>query len=193
MSQKGSGHGIRDLPSRLDRPPSWAARPAMWSSSPTCWKAGPRSRRLTCRMPTASCCMSWPLSQSMKPVQSLTAPGPRWTLPMRVAWRRARLIPAIGEALEWAQDRSIQTRKAKADRHAANVLPLIQTIKARGASLRQIASELNERGIEASRGGEWHAMTVRNAPHRAARGDTKQPCGMAHWAACPKILLKLNK
>jgi len=76
--------------------------------------------------------------------------------------------PVIREALEGGKDRSIQTRKTKADTHAANVLPLIQTIQARGASLRQIATELNERGIKTSRGGGWHAMTVRNVLERAA-------------------------
>lgn len=74
----------------------------------------------------------------------------------------------IKEALERGKERSIKTRKAKADTHAANVLPLIQTIQARGASLRQIAAELNERGIKTSRGGDWHAMTVRNVLQRAA-------------------------
>jgi len=30
------------------------------------------------------------------------------------------------------------------------------------ASLRQIAAELNARGINTARGGKWHATTVRN-------------------------------
>lgn len=63
---------------------------------------------------------------------------------------------------EIAALRGAQTRKGMADKHAANVLPLIATIQARGATLRQIATELNERGIKTARGGQWHAMTVRN-------------------------------
>jgi hypothetical protein len=74
--------------------------------------------------------------------------------------------PEIREALEGAKERSIKTRKARADTHAANVLPLIQTVQSRGASLRQIATELNERAIKTSRGGDWHAMTVRNVLQR---------------------------
>ena len=35
-------------------------------------------------------------------------------------------------------------------------------IAAGGASLRQIAAELNARGIKTARGGKWHATTVRN-------------------------------
>jgi DNA invertase Pin-like site-specific DNA recombinase len=50
----------------------------------------------------------------------------------------------------------------KADQHAANVLPIIRQIAAGGASLRQIANELNTRGIKTARGGLWYAATVRN-------------------------------
>lgn len=50
----------------------------------------------------------------------------------------------------------------KADQHAANVLPIIRQIAAGGASLRQIADELNARGIKTARGGLWYAATVRN-------------------------------
>jgi hypothetical protein len=46
--------------------------------------------------------------------------------------------------------------------HAANVLPVIRQIAAGGASLRQIADELNTRGIKTARGGLWYAATVRN-------------------------------
>ena len=52
--------------------------------------------------------------------------------------------------------------KAKARDHAANVLPVIEQIRAGGVSLRQIAAELNARGIKTARGGKWHATTVRN-------------------------------
>jgi hypothetical protein len=46
--------------------------------------------------------------------------------------------------------------------HAENVLPMIEQIRAGGASLRQIAAELNAREIKTERGGKWHATTVRN-------------------------------
>ena len=43
-----------------------------------------------------------------------------------------------------------------------NVLPVIRQIAARGASLRQIAAELNERGIKTARAGLWYPTTIRN-------------------------------
>nr|WP_291833402.1 recombinase family protein [Limimaricola sp.] len=39
---------------------------------------------------------------------------------------------------------------------------MIEQIRAGAASLRQIAAELNTRGIKTARGGKWHATTVRN-------------------------------
>lgn len=49
-----------------------------------------------------------------------------------------------------------------ANQHAANVAPVILQIASRGASLRQIADELNTRGIKTARGGLWYAGTVSN-------------------------------
>jgi hypothetical protein len=55
----------------------------------------------------------------------------------------------------------IATRTA--DRHAANVLPIIREIQRAGTtSLRAIAEALNARGVAAARGGKWQAMTVSN-------------------------------
>jgi DNA invertase Pin-like site-specific DNA recombinase len=46
---------------------------------------------------------------------------------------------------------------------AANVVPVMQQIRAAGAtSYHAIADALNARGIHTARGGEWHATTVRN-------------------------------
>lgn len=49
---------------------------------------------------------------------------------------------------------------ANADAFAANVLPVIKEVKATGASLRQIATALNSRGIPTARGGRWAATQV---------------------------------
>lgn len=86
---------------------------------------------------------------------------------------------ARGQALGWSipgrQDeqrdaaRKGATRNAeKADRHAGTVRPLIASLKGQGMSLRAIAAELNARNVKTARGGDWHAMTVRNALQRAA-------------------------
>lgn len=74
--------------------------------------------------------------------------------------------PTIRKALQAGEAKSLQTRQANANKHAATVLPLITSISERGATLRQIATELNERGVKTARGGQWHAMTVRNAMSR---------------------------
>ncbi len=62
--------------------------------------------------------------------------------------------------------------KAKADQFAANVLPVIESIRAAGVtSLRGIAEALDARGIETARGGEWAAATVRNVIMRGADAE----------------------
>ena len=84
---------------------------------------------------------------------------------------------ARGVALGWSiPERAGEQRRAahkgaernamKADQHAANILPVIRQIVARGVSLRQIADELNMRGIKTARGGMWYATTVRNVMAR---------------------------
>ena len=70
-----------------------------------------------------------------------------------------------GEQLHAAR-KGAERNARKADQHAANVLPVIRQIAARGASLRQIADELNTRGIKTARGGLWYAATVRNISAR---------------------------
>lgn len=63
-----------------------------------------------------------------------------------------------------AQKRAVQSIRAVADQHAANVLPIIREIRRAGmTTLREIAEALNARGISTARGGKWYAMTVRNA------------------------------
>jgi len=57
---------------------------------------------------------------------------------------------------------------AAADRHAANVLPIIREAQKAGAtSLREIAEVLNARGVSTARGGSWHATSVKNMLARA--------------------------
>ena len=53
--------------------------------------------------------------------------------------------------------------KAEADRHAANVVPIIREAQRAGAeTLRDVAAALNARGIVTARGGKWHATSVKN-------------------------------
>jgi hypothetical protein len=58
--------------------------------------------------------------------------------------------------------------KTAADRHAANVVPVINEVRRAGATtLREIADALNARGISTPRGGQWYAASVRNVLARA--------------------------
>jgi DNA invertase Pin-like site-specific DNA recombinase len=53
--------------------------------------------------------------------------------------------------------------KAKADSHASNLLPVLESLKAEGiTSLGGIADALNARGMLTPRGGIWHKTSVSN-------------------------------
>ena len=59
------------------------------------------------------------------------------------------------------------TNRANADKHAANVLPIIREVQTSGAtSLRDIAGALNARGVHTARGGQWYATSVKNVLER---------------------------
>jgi DNA invertase Pin-like site-specific DNA recombinase len=58
---------------------------------------------------------------------------------------------------------AVRAIRAGADRHAVDILPIIEDIRAAGiTSLEGIAAELNVRGILTARGGRWYGTTVRN-------------------------------
>jgi DNA invertase Pin-like site-specific DNA recombinase len=74
--------------------------------------------------------------------------------------------PKVRNALQAAQGRAIETRKAKADAHAATVRAILEDYQRKGMSLRAMAEELNRLGMPTARGGNWYAATVRNALQR---------------------------
>jgi DNA invertase Pin-like site-specific DNA recombinase len=78
--------------------------------------------------------------------------------------------PKVRDALQAAQGRAIETRKAKADAHAATVRAILEDYQRKGMSLRAMAEELNRLGMPTARGGQWYAATIRNALQRA------EPC-----------------
>lgn len=64
---------------------------------------------------------------------------------------------------------AVATVKDKADRHAADLMPIIESLKASGiASLGAIAAALNERSMKTPRGGIWHKTSVKNLLDRIA-------------------------
>ncbi|HVM79917.1 MAG TPA: recombinase family protein [Stellaceae bacterium] len=79
--------------------------------------------------------------------------------------------------------------RARAAAHAANVLPVVEAIRATGAlTLRQIAVALNARGLRTSRGGFWHPESVARLL-RARRGSASMPVPLPSQAAAPAELL----
>ena len=81
---------------------------------------------------------------------------------------KARGVRLGGPKLAQARKAAVEVIEANANRHAANVLPIIREIQRAGAtSLRAIADTLNARGVPTARGGRWQAQTVSNALARA--------------------------
>jgi hypothetical protein len=108
--------------------------------------------------------------------------------PLKADSRRATLRrDAITQASRCARDRTSETTcalkragkgnaaavaelKAKAERHAQDVLPIVDDIKAAGIStLLGIAAQLTERGILTARRRQWYPTTVRNLLRRSGR------------------------
>jgi DNA invertase Pin-like site-specific DNA recombinase len=85
-----------------------------------------------------------------------------------LAAAKARGVTLGGPKLPKARKAAMAVITSNADHHAANVLPIIREAKRAGAkTFRAIADVLNARGIHTARGGQWHAMTVKNLMARA--------------------------
>ena len=68
-------------------------------------------------------------------------------------------LPAVAAK---GRAKSLIVRREKAARHKADLAPVIEELRAQGAtSLRAIASGLNAMGVRAPRGGAWSAAQVR--------------------------------
>ena len=61
---------------------------------------------------------------------------------------------------------SAKVRGEAADEHAQGVRPIIRELQTGGASLREIAAELNERGLTTPRNSTWTATAVKRAAER---------------------------
>jgi DNA invertase Pin-like site-specific DNA recombinase len=81
---------------------------------------------------------------------------------------KARGVTLGNPRLTEARETAVDAVKAAADRHAANVLPIIREAQKAGATtLREIADVLNARGVSTARGGQWYATSVKNMMARA--------------------------
>jgi DNA invertase Pin-like site-specific DNA recombinase len=88
-----------------------------------------------------------------------------------LAQRRAQgaLLGNRSNAAE-AASRGRDAQRMEAERLAAAVLPIIDTLRAQGATtLAELAAGLNERGVRTARGARWHVSSVRNLVERQSR------------------------
>jgi DNA invertase Pin-like site-specific DNA recombinase len=78
--------------------------------------------------------------------------------------------PAGAKAFgEISNDAAVEAIKSKADKYARDIMIIINDIKAGGVTtLQGIADELNERGMNTARNGQWYPTTVRNLLQRTA-------------------------
>jgi DNA invertase Pin-like site-specific DNA recombinase len=85
-----------------------------------------------------------------------------------LAAAKARGVRLGGPKLRQARKSALEAVRSNAERHAANVLPIIREVQRAGArTLRDVAEALNARGVATARGGRWHAQTVANVLARA--------------------------
>jgi DNA invertase Pin-like site-specific DNA recombinase len=81
---------------------------------------------------------------------------------------KARGVKLGGPRLAAARKQAVKVLKDTADRHAANVIPVIREVRKAGAvTLRDIAQALNARGVSTPRGGQWYATSIKNVLARA--------------------------
>jgi DNA invertase Pin-like site-specific DNA recombinase len=85
-----------------------------------------------------------------------------------LAAAKARGVTLGSPKLSVARKNALAAVTTEADRFATNVLPIIREAqKAGAATLRDIASSLNARGVATARGGQWYAKSVANILERA--------------------------
>jgi DNA invertase Pin-like site-specific DNA recombinase len=86
-----------------------------------------------------------------------------------LAAAKVRGVTLGSPKLPMARRSAVAAIKAEADRHAANVLPIIREAQRAGAeTLRDVADALNARGIATARGGKWYATSVKNLLDRSS-------------------------
>lgn len=104
--------------------------------------------------------------------QEAKAIGERTSAGLQAAKRRGVVLgnPNGADALRRANkgnSDAIAAIKIAADAAANKLATTVAAIRSEGhTSLRQIADQLNDRGIKTQRGGKWHASTVRNLEAR---------------------------
>lgn len=76
-----------------------------------------------------------------------------------IARKRGRKLGNL-KSLKVARTKGHATQKIQADAFALSTLPLVEAYQRQGLTLRQIADEMNKRGIPTARGGQWFASML---------------------------------
>tara|TARA_R100000329_G_scaffold5130_2_gene6718 strand:- start:63 stop:287 length:225 start_codon:yes stop_codon:yes gene_type:complete len=74
----------------------------------------------------------------------------------------------LGNPNQAASDAGNASIKARADKFANKILPVIKDQLGQGKTMKEVAAYLNQEGYQTARGGDWYASTVSNALRRAA-------------------------
>ena len=74
----------------------------------------------------------------------------------------------MGNPYQAASDSGNASIKARADKFANKILPVIKDQLGQGKTMKEVAAYLNQEGYQTARGGDWYASTVSNALRRAA-------------------------
>ena len=82
--------------------------------------------------------------------------------------RAGKKVTSLGNPNQAASDAGNAVIKARADRFASKVLPVIKDQLGQGKTMKQIAQHLNDEGYQTARGGDWYASTESNALKRVA-------------------------
>lgn len=85
----------------------------------------------------------------------------------KLARQGRRLGNPNPQSLREAQRKGAAATKSASDTFAASVLPIIEGYTAKGLTVREVAEELNKRGVTTLRGGAWHGSTVVKLRQRA--------------------------
>jgi len=73
-----------------------------------------------------------------------------------------RVVPLLlARATTFSAPQAVAAVKANAEHRAANLRSIVDDLRSQGiASVRAIATELNERGVLTPRGGAWHPTSA---------------------------------
>ena len=82
--------------------------------------------------------------------------------------RAGKKVYSLGNPNQAASDAGNATIRARADKFASKIVPVIKDQLGQGKSMKEVAAYLNDEGYTTARGGDWYASTVSNILKRAA-------------------------